>query len=73
MDGVAGPLIVRDVSDSQSNLYTDDLPEHVMFIGDWSNRPGEQYLPGYNNPDITQTPDSFLINGRGMNWDQVLN
>ena len=68
LDGFAGSLIVRDIKDSQSKLYDKDLPEHVIFISDWTNRPGEQYLPGFNNPDIGTLPDSFLINGRAPNW-----
>lgn len=68
MDGLAGALIVRDTSDSQSNLYTDDRPDHVIFVGDWTNMPGEEYLPGFNNENIVQVPDSMLINGRGMHW-----
>ncbi|CAH1400299.1 unnamed protein product [Nezara viridula] len=73
MDGLAGALIVRDTSDSQSNLYTEDRPDHVIFIGDWTNMPGEEYLPGYNNDNIVQVPDSMLINGRGMHWNGSFN
>ncbi|XP_014291976.1 uncharacterized protein [Halyomorpha halys] len=68
MDGVAGALIVRDVYDSQSHFYDEDRPDHVMFIGDWTNRPAEEYLPGFNHPDLRQIPDTFLINGKGMHW-----
>ena len=59
-----GALVVKQAPerDIHSDLYDYDLPEHVVFITDWTHEPMISSFAGQINPFTT---DSMLINGKG--------
>ncbi len=68
VDGVSGPLIVRQPNETNANRkeYHFDLSEHIIFIQDWFHTTLVNLLV----PDIYDVrgryfPDAILINGRG--------
>lgn len=67
MDGIAGPLIIRQPieTDPQRNQYDFDLPEHVMIIQDWSSDEGVEKFGAYYLADKYIETSTILINGLG--------
>lgn len=67
LDGISGPLIVRDRKDRDPHrsLYNYDQPEHVIIIQDWIHESGASNFPGRKNRDPSQLPVTYLINGNG--------
>ncbi len=71
VDGVSGPLIVRQPNETNVNRqeYHFDLSEHVIFLQDWFHTPLVNLLVPdvYGVPENGRkyTPDAILINGRG--------
>ncbi|KAJ8873303.1 hypothetical protein PR048_026937 [Dryococelus australis] len=74
MDGLAGPLIVRQPypRDPHGNLCDG---EHVVFITDWMHELSTDRFPGRALPTVgrnpNQVPDNILVNGKG-NYTVVL-
>ncbi|CAH1400296.1 unnamed protein product [Nezara viridula] len=66
VDGLVGPLIVKEIEQEEPllPLYDEDLPEHVIMIQDWTKIPGEHFIPGVRNG--SRSPSAYLINGRSM-------
>lgn len=71
MDGVQGPLVVRQKDDPNAKLYHYDLPEHYMLLSDWNNYLADEWIPGVRDSDAH--PDSLLINGFGQYVDLATN
>ncbi|XP_011642479.1 laccase-1-like [Pogonomyrmex barbatus] len=73
MDGQYGSFIVRDPprTNPHKTLYDKDVPEHVIVISDWFHELALERFPGRFRRNRGQTPDNFLINGRG-NWTDPL-
>ncbi|XP_014291985.1 uncharacterized protein [Halyomorpha halys] len=69
LDGLAGPLIVRE-KEEQFSLYNEDLPEHVIVIQDWTRTPAEHLIPGFSSGSVPQSPSTYLINGRGLYYSR---
>ncbi|EFN65085.1 Uncharacterized protein F44E2.2 [Camponotus floridanus] len=69
IDGQYGSLIVRDPPQLNPHYgsYDEDRLEHVIIISDWMHELSLERLPGRYRTNSGQTPDNFLINGRG-NW-----
>nr|XP_018904620.1 PREDICTED: laccase-3-like isoform X2 [Bemisia tabaci] len=67
MDGLLGSLVVRQPKKKDPNweLYDDDLPSHVILFQDWMHLDSDQHFPGLRQHDIAQSPDNYLVNGRG--------
>ena len=63
-DGMFGALIVKQAPerDIHSDLYDYDLPEHVVFITDWTHTPTISSFAGQISPFAV---GSILINGKG--------
>ena len=60
-------MIVRDSKDLNEQSYDFDLPEHNMYIADWTHRMAEEHMPGL--PSRPLQVDALLINGRGRSID----
>lgn len=73
VNGIYGPLIIRepDESDPNSVHYECDLEEHTIMLSDWLHSPADMYMPGLKSKG--NTPDSVLINGRGIYRNTVTN
>lgn len=70
IDGQYGSFIIRDPPQLNPfyNLYDMDHPKHVIVISDWMHELSLERFPGrYRRIPKGQTPQNFLINGRG-NW-----
>nr|KAG5690957.1 hypothetical protein BaRGS_027276 [Batillaria attramentaria] len=52
--------------DPHHALYDLDLPEHVIVVNDWPHQPVMDMFAGFYHGDGSETPDSVLINGRGV-------
>ncbi|RKP15085.1 Cupredoxin [Piptocephalis cylindrospora] len=65
VDGMLGPLIIRDPQDPNRHLYDEEL---VVVLTDWYHTPSATLLKKLMSPESngnTPTPDSGLINGKG--------
>lgn len=69
VDGVVGSLVVRCpiTQEPHRDLYDEDKPSHVVLVQDWQHTPADQMLPEFSQGDVAQRPDSYLINGKGVN------
>jgi len=69
MDGQYGSLIVRDPPKSNPHYgsYDEDRQEDIIIISDWMHVLSLERFPGPYRNNSGQTPENFLINGRG-NW-----
>ncbi len=68
VDGVHGPLIVRQPNKTNVNRkeYHFDLSEHIIYLQDWFHIPMVNVLvPEFYHGAGPYTPDAILINGRG--------
>ena len=67
-NGLEGPIIVREPKAVALNnrIWDDDLNEHIIFIADWFHDGAENHFPGTRIINPGQTPDNFLINGKGQ-------
>lgn len=68
VDGILGSLVVRSpiTQEPHRDLYDEDKPSHVILIQDWQHTPADQILPEFSQGDVAQTPNSYLINGKGV-------
>jgi L-ascorbate oxidase len=66
-DGVFGSLIIRQPNKTniQASLYDHDLPEHVIIINDWFERPLQDLYASFLHDQNYFLVNSILINGRG--------
>uniref|UniRef100_R4FLW6 Putative multicopper oxidase n=1 Tax=Rhodnius prolixus TaxID=13249 RepID=R4FLW6_RHOPR len=66
IDGLTGPIVVRDVlaAEPYAHLYDYDLFEHEIFIQDWTHTTADSLIPGLKREG--SLPKSLLINGRGI-------
>lgn len=66
INGIYGPLIVRESEQSDPNSlhYECDMEEHIIMLADWLHSPAEMYMPGLQSTG--NLPDSLLLNGRGQ-------
>ncbi|GFO31991.1 multicopper oxidase [Plakobranchus ocellatus] len=68
-DGVYGALIVRKPKsfrlDPNSGLYSHDLSDHVILIGDWTEDSATDRLTKYTHVDYDAKPRLMLVNGKG--------
>lgn len=70
MDGVTGPLIVKEppAENSLIKLYDFDLDEHVIVYFDWDHELGLSKYEGVLHwVNGSNAPYSMLINGLGRN------
>ncbi|KAJ8044291.1 Laccase-4 [Holothuria leucospilota] len=64
-DGLAGPIVVREVSDPHEDYYDFDLTNHTLMIQDWMNITQNANYVKYLYSGGKNQPDFILINGRG--------
>lgn len=64
-NGVMGPIIVREVNDSQGHLYDYDLQEHVIVITDWRQTSADYQFLMHHHSNMDNKPTSILVNGKG--------
>lgn len=71
IDGLTGPIVVRDVlaAEPYAHLYDYDLFEHEIFIQDWTHTTADSLIPGLKREG--SLPKSLLINGRGIKSSEV--
>ncbi|KZS88848.1 laccase 1, partial [Sistotremastrum niveocremeum HHB9708] len=63
-DGLIGPLVIYDPKDPHASLYDVDDASTIITIGDWTHLPANE---AFANKSILQpSPDSTLINGKGL-------
>lgn len=69
IDGQYGSLIVRDPPEKNPycDSYDEDRPDHVIILSDLFHEMSMERYPGPYRENPGQTPQNFLINGRG-NW-----
>lgn len=74
MNGVYGSLIVREPreEDVNSKLYDTDRADHVIVISEWMHELAAEHFPGRRVNGTGQTPETFLINGRGLPYQSVI-
>lgn len=67
-DGLFGPLVIRQPKsrDPHADLYDLDLADHVMVVNDWPHKPVVDMFTAFYLSDGSESPESILINGRGM-------
>ncbi|XP_034245312.1 laccase-2-like [Thrips palmi] len=73
VNGISGPLIIKEYEPPHAELYDYDLPEHVIFLQDWMHVDAEFVLPGLATRLTGQPSDSLLINGQGTATSAVSN
>ncbi|RKP12581.1 Cupredoxin [Piptocephalis cylindrospora] len=65
VDGIVGPLIIRDPKDPNGHLYDEEI---VVILTDWWHTLSSKLLRVLLSPEgngNTPTPDAGLINGKG--------
>jgi iron transport multicopper oxidase len=67
LDGLRGPIVIKDPQDPNRGLYTVDDPSTVIVLADWFHDPAPilqaAYLSANNTIGIDVLPKSGTING----------
>lgn len=68
VDGIVGSLIIREPTNENvlQKFYDFDLPSHTILVQDWMHTSANDRFPGFLTKNTGQSPDSYLINGRGI-------
>uniref|UniRef100_A0A336MJM4 CSON002551 protein n=1 Tax=Culicoides sonorensis TaxID=179676 RepID=A0A336MJM4_CULSO len=66
LNGMFGSLVVRNFRDPHSNMYDYDLKEHTILVTDWIHDDAEMFVPGLPTRKPNISPESILINGKGV-------
>ncbi|XP_071848940.1 uncharacterized protein [Apostichopus japonicus] len=64
-DGLAGPIVIREVNGTHRNTYDVDDSNHTVFIQDWMNMTQNTNYVEYQYGVGENKPDFLLINGKG--------
>lgn len=74
VDGLVGSMVIRqpDLENPVRGFYDFDLPSHTVTVQDWMHSTANQGLPGLRTRIIGQSPDSYLINGKGVHMVRFL-
>ena len=64
-EGVFGSFVVRQPPSREppTGSYDFDLPEHVIIVNEWQNKPLVEVYTAFHHADGEQTADAVLING----------
>lgn len=69
LDGLRGPIVIKDPEDPNLSLYDVDTDETVITLADWFHRPAPELEAEYklitNTASAEELPQSGLINGVG--------
>ena len=67
-EGVFGSLVVRQPPSREPHTgsYDFDLPEHVLIVNEWQNKPLVEIYTAYHHSDGDQSADAVLINGESF-------
>jgi hypothetical protein len=64
-EGVFGSLVVRQSPSREPHTgsYDFDLPEHVLVVNEWQNKPLIDIFTASHHSNGTEKADAVLING----------
>lgn len=69
IDGLRGPIVIKDPEDPHLSLYDVDDESTVIFLADWFHTASSDLLAAYtlstNTASVEQLPQSGTINGVG--------
>ena len=67
-EGMFGSLVVRQSPSREPHidLYDHDLPEHVIIVNEWQNKPLVEVYTSFHHGNGQQAADAVFINGKGQ-------